>query len=103
MLRDIIIMGLAVGTASTTLTQSKVFHWLHGYEEQKGLAERVHPLVGDVFSCAYCMSHWLAALGTAFAWQHTSVLWAVVYWLAVTGIAALTSGLIGLLFSKIES
>ena len=98
MLEDIMILGVATGTASTTLTQSRIFKRL-----QKG-AEGLHPLVGELFNCAYCMGHWLAALTTALVWQHQDVFWfwAVVYWLAVTGIAALTSGLIGLLYNKQE-
>ena len=101
-MQNLLVLGIAVGTASTTLTQSKIFRWLHGDERHAGLAERAHPWLGDLFNCAYCMNHWLAALGTALAWQHNSVFWCIVYWLAVTGIAALTSGLIGLLYSKQE-
>ena len=103
-MQNLLVLGIAVGTASTTLTQSKIFRWLHGDERHAGLAERAHPWLGDLFNCAYCMGHWLAALTTALVWQHQDVFWfwAVVYWLAVTGIAALTSGLIGLLFSKQE-
>lgn len=94
---DILILGLAVGTASTTITQSKIFRWL-----QEGIG-RAHPLLHDLFSCAYCMGHWLAALAVAL-WYPISDDWVNtgVTWLAVTGTAALVSGLIGLLFSKTE-
>ena len=91
---DLIILGLAVGTAATTLTQSKIFRWL-----QNG-TQRLHPLVGDLFNCPYCMCHWLAAEAVVLWFTHHGILGFVIYWLAVTGIAALVSGTIGLLFSK---
>lgn len=96
MLPDVLILGLAVGAAATTLTQSRIFRWL-----QTG-AQRLHPWLGDLFNCAYCMGHWLAMLAIA-SWydaRNAPFYEMAVLWLAVTGVAALTSGLIGKLFSK---
>jgi hypothetical protein len=97
MLQDIIVLGLAVGTAATTLTQSKIFRWL-----QTG-TERVHPLVNDLFNCAYCMGHWVAA-AAVFLWHpvNSTPVELLALWLATTGVAALTSGMIGKLFSEGE-
>ena len=109
MLQDLIMLGVAVGTASTTLTQSRIFRWLHteSGEGKPGWAERVHPFLGELLSCPYCTGHWLAAVTVVVFWQITTsitlpddIFGLIVWWLATTGFAALTSGLISLLFSK---
>lgn len=89
---ELLILGLAVGTAATTLTQSKIFRWL-----QTG-AQRLHTWLGDLLNCAYCTSHWLAAAAVLAWFNAQDPLSLAVYWLAVTGIAAVISGLITVLF-----
>lgn len=88
MLTNLVILGLASATISTTIGSSKLF---------KGLRQRVagrSEFLGDLFSCPYCLGHYIAATLVALT-SHGDVVGLMTTWLAVTAISALISGLIG--------
>lgn len=94
MLQNLIILGLASATISTTVGSSRLF---------KPMRERValqSEFLGDLIGCPYCLGHYSAALlllGQSQAgWVHG---WGT-RWLAVTAISALISGIIGRLYAE---
>lgn len=100
MLITLFTLGIATGTASFTLTKSKVFASLRSWIAAK------NKWLGDLFGCPYCMSHWLAAIAMAIyrprflhtfwiadygvAWLFMVFLATLTFWMIVSAIYALT-------------
>lgn len=82
-------MGLGAGVASVTLGQSKVFKPFRQWVEDQG-----NPWLTDLSTCPFCLGHWIG-LGLAVA----SGIFNPIHWLAVIGVASLTSGAIGKLYA----
>lgn len=95
-LDTILLLGAAVGVISTTITKARVFR------EWRMFLKRHSKWWGDLFSCAYCMSHWVAgaAITAAVLWPIFPEEWPVYYYVIVAVIlvlvATLTSALIQL-------
>lgn len=53
------ILAMAASSISITVTQTEIFAPL------RGAMNRVHPMVGHLFHCFYCFSHWAAIAGVA--------------------------------------
>ena len=87
------VLAVAASSISITVTQTEIFAPL------RSAMNRVHPMVGHLFHCFYCFSHWAAIAGVAL---YRPVLISSGYPLAdltisvffTIGLAALTSGLI---------
>lgn len=57
----IVLLSLVVGSVSITITKSKFFAFLRNWLD--GLSD----FLGELFSCPYCMGHWIAiALTVAY-------------------------------------
>jgi hypothetical protein len=86
-IQQLLILGLASATISTTLGSSKLFKpfrlWVTGRSD----------FLGELISCAYCLGHYSAAALTLWYLGFD-----IVGWLAVTAISALASGVIGRLY-----
>ena len=92
MLSELVVLGLASGLLSTTLTQGEIF------ETPRGWVEKRSAWWGKLVSCSFCMGHWTAAaLVAASAAVHGTKI-SITIWLAVTAISAITSGLIARLY-----
>ena len=87
---------LAVSALSLTFTQSHM-----GKAMQKVLAER-SKMLGLLFSCPYCISHWFAFMAVCFYDPTLSLYWAIITMFAIVGGAALVSGAIRLLSKLIK-
>lgn len=88
MLQEILILGLASATVSTTVGSSALFRPFRRWLAVK------NTFLGELIGCPYCLGHWVAALLTATSF-YGSVLtvWDyVVVWLAATAVSALVSG-----------
>ena len=55
MWNDIFLMALAIASLSVTVTLSKACLPIRDWAKEFG------PWVGKLFSCPYCLNHWLAA------------------------------------------
>lgn len=88
---DLLVLGLATGTVSVTVAQSRIFQgvrqWIYSWSGW----------CGKLVSCPYCLGHWVSA-GLVLVWWYETMLdyprFMLVAWLAVTGISALVSGAI---------
>jgi hypothetical protein len=63
---EILVLAATTGTISVTITRSKVFKPLR--EWLKGRTGRIGKWFAGLFSCWYCMSHWVAFAATT-VWQ----------------------------------
>lgn len=54
-----LVLAIASATVSITLTQTELFAPLRAW------ANRVHAMIGHLFHCFYCMSHWVVIAGIA--------------------------------------
>ena len=85
------VMALAIGTVSLTITQADLFSWLRNW-----LGEH-NEVIADLFSCPYCMSHWIA-LGVMFMYQplvlDTGNHWPdlAVSWFALIALGSMAAG-----------
>ncbi|EKE85424.1 hypothetical protein [Idiomarina xiamenensis] len=53
-----VVIALAASSVSLTMTQTEIFApW-------RNLMRRVHPQVGHLFQCFYCLSHWWVIAAT---------------------------------------
>lgn len=52
-----VVVAMAASSISITVTQTELFAPL------RALANRTHAMVGHLFHCFYCMSHWVVILG----------------------------------------
>lgn len=55
----LLVVGAAVATASFTITKSLVFSPLRVFIMNRS------EWLGDLFTCYYCLSHWIAAASVA--------------------------------------
>lgn len=96
----LLIMPLAVSAMSITLTKGKIFR------TQRMWIKKRSSWLGGLFSCPYCMSHWISAIAVLLMpWEVITasllldfLVW-VFYYVAVS---ALISGLIMLLIQFSE-
>lgn len=76
----LIEMGVATGVAALTITRARPIRPLRDWIF-------LHSLWwGELISCPYCMSHWIAAVFILWAWPGLHA--AMLEWLVVVGIAA---------------
>lgn len=83
----LLAFGIAAGTLATTVSQSALFKPLRVWFSARWAWG------GELVSCPYCLGHWLA-LGLTPEFLHYSWTWLAVTWFAMTGVAAITSGVI---------
>lgn len=85
-LAQVLVMGAATAALSITLSRAKVFGWLRSWIASKS------PKAGELISCDYCTSHWIAVGVMVLAyWNRFLPLeWttAIVTWAAVVGFSA---------------
>lgn len=92
-LTQIAVMALAIGTVSMTITKADLFSWLRNWLEDH------NEFLFDLFSCPYCMSHWVA-LGIMFLYQplllDTGNHWPdlAVSWMALVALGSMAAGAI---------
>lgn len=79
---NILLMALATGTITVTVSRSTVFARL-----RQAIAAR-SAFLGKLFYCTYCFSHWAAAFSVLAFAQPRHVLEFLWQWLAVTAVAA---------------
>jgi hypothetical protein len=106
-----VALALAVGAASYTLARTKISiplrEWLakkQSYDtdvtERKRINKNIWYWLYTLFSCPYCLGHWLAAVAVLIYRPHLTGGWVVadlgVSWLAVVALASAVSSLIGL-------
>lgn len=94
LLTNLLILGLASATVSVTVAQSRVFLPLRTFI--KGKSE----WLGELFSCPYCMGHWVSAVLVSGGLTHPAWQSWVISWLAVTAISSLIAGAIGRLYGE---
>lgn len=100
-IQQIVVMALAVGTVSMTITKANIFEWLRNWIETK------NDFLADLFSCPYCMSHWIA-LGLMFLYRplilDTGNQWPDLFvsWFALVGLGSLVSGAILRIFGGVH-
>jgi len=98
---QIAVLALAIGTVSMTITKANVFAWLRNWLDDR------NDFLADLFSCPYCMSHWVA-LGVMFMYQplliDTGSRWPdlAVSWFALVALGSLAAGAILRVFGGIE-
>lgn len=54
-----VVLAIATSTISITITQTELFRPL------REVMLKVHPMIGYLFKCFYCMSHWVVFAGVA--------------------------------------
>ncbi|EWY40284.1 hypothetical protein N825_36835 [Skermanella stibiiresistens SB22] len=54
-----VVIALASSSISITITQTELFAPLRSW------ANRIHPMIGHLFHCFYCTSHWAVIAGIA--------------------------------------
>ena len=97
---QVVVMALAIGTVSMTITKANVFEWLRDWLDKK------NDFLADLFSCPYCMSHWVA-LVLMFVYQplvlDTGNKWPdlAVSWFALVALGSLAAGAILLIFGGV--
>lgn len=100
----IVILGMAAGVVSLTLTRSHAFEWLRNLLVNlacfigQGFAHQIDKLV----HCHYCTGHWTSFLFVILAIKLDGPLYFVVTWFSVTAIAVLFSSLVEFLMMKAE-
>lgn len=81
-------LGLAIAAFVFTITKSRIFRGL-----RVGLWLRWQ-WAGKLFSCPYCLSHWVSAIITPFCWRGAGPLETGIHIFVVIAIAAGASGVI---------
>lgn len=92
-------IGLALATASVTLTRARIFEPVRTWSQKKSF------LLFKLISCPYCMCHWLALWLVPFTMYVITDIWlfdAALTWFMLVGIGALFEGLLmkGLLMQE---
>jgi len=93
------MIALSSASLSMTITQTELFASL------RALAARKNGLLGHLFSCFYCMSHWMVAAGMLI--YHPTLLhsgislfdWVMTAFIVLT----ITTFIIGLLFKVFQA
>lgn len=81
---DILMLSLAVASASMTIATSNAMEWF------RNLVSKLGGWSEELIHCPYCLSHWLAAIVTV-TWLKGTVGELVVAWLATVTLASLAS------------
>ena len=81
---EILILSLAVSSASVTIAVSNSMEWL------RSLVSKLGPRFEELIHCPYCLSHWLAAIAT-LTWIKGSMSELVMTGFAIVTIASLAS------------
>jgi len=55
-MNDIILLSMVCATVAFTITESKLFETFRNY------MELIDDMVGKLFHCGYCLSHWISFL-----------------------------------------
>ena len=79
-LGQLLEMGVATGVASLTITRSRPLRPVRDWIYNRSL------WWGELVSCPYCMSHWVAAALVLWSWPGLHQV--VLEWLVVVAIAA---------------
>lgn len=66
---QVLVMSMAVSVMSLTITRSRIFHEFREWVKSK------NDYLGDLVSCFYCTSHWLAIGFTTFYKPQILNLW----------------------------
>lgn len=53
-----VVLAMASASVSITITQTELFATLREW------TNKLHPMIGYLFHCFYCMSHWVVIAGT---------------------------------------
>lgn len=89
----LIMVGVAAGTAAFTVTRTKITAGLRDWTMKH------NKWLGQLLSCPFCLSHWLAAIGVLIYQPRLTERWIVtdlgLSWLVAVALAAFTFGLIG--------
>lgn len=93
---ELAILALAISTISITITRGGVFS-----KQRQWILER-NTWLGKLFSCPYCLSHWVSALVVALYQPRPVILWLPLDLLLsvfmLVAIASVISGIIMLIF-----
>jgi len=98
---QVVVMALAIGTVSMTITKASFFEWFRNWLEDHT------DFLADLFSCPYCMSHWVA-LGVMFLYQplilDTGNKWPdlMMSWFALVALGSLVAGAISRIFGGVH-
>ncbi len=90
----LLLLGVACGTVATTITKSSIFRPLREKLGRLTSAGQPTTWLGKLFSCPYCLAHWICCPVILYflhpvVWEDAAVGWAVLIFLS-----AMTSGLI---------
>ncbi|MEG3131164.1 DUF1360 domain-containing protein [Pantoea cypripedii] len=94
-----LMIALASASLSMTITQTELFAALRAWTARK------NGMLGHLFSCFYCMSHWMVAAGMLFyqpALLHSDI--GLVDWLVTAFVVlTVTTFINGLLFKVFQA
>ncbi|WP_054179533.1 DUF1360 domain-containing protein [Trabulsiella odontotermitis] len=94
-----LMIALASASLAMTITQTELFTTLRAW------ATRINDLLGHLFSCFYCMSHWMVAGGMLI--YHPSLLKSgigLIDWLTTAfAVLTITTFINGLLFKVFQA
>lgn len=82
---DILILAMASAAISITLTRASVFEAPRGYVAARST------FFGTLFSCTYCMSHWVSLLLSATFFSGTFVIIITIAFIMVFVVKVYTS------------
>lgn len=88
---EILLLGIASGVISLTVTKAVIFKSTRDWLESKS------EFFGDLVTCPYCFGHWSAAF--LFTWYYLSIVTVIgflpflVYWLVITFISSICTGI----------
>lgn len=81
-MKEVLLLSLATASISFTVTESRLF------APFRGLVCRVHPKLGELLSCGYCLGHWVAfALTAIYRPRLMDAWWPLDYFLTALVIA----------------
>ena len=89
---DLLLIAVASGTLSLTLTASHITKTLrHEYLDAPYM-------MGELINCPYCMAHWTALIAAwwytpVVAWDSYTLAQFVVNWLTITGLSVIYIGI----------
>lgn len=98
---QVAVMALAIGTISLTITKSGLFGWFRNWIESQS------DFLGDLFSCPFCMAHWVA-LGAMLVYKpllfSTGNQWSdfAVSWFALVALGSFVAGALFRIFGGVS-
>lgn len=87
MIESLLIISMAVTTVSLTVARSKIFEPFRSFVQSKS------KFLGELFSCFYCLSHWVAIV-MVYLTGLTTQFGFIVTTLSVIGMSAIFSSII---------